>query len=62
MNVIKTLTLFYLGYLGSIFYFGGGGQKCPIVVFSKLEMVWQWNLAHIEAILCHVKINCGFSK
>ena len=25
-------------------------------------MVWHWNLAHIEAILCQVKINCEFSK
>ena len=25
-------------------------------------MVWQWNLAHIEAVLCQVKINCEFSK
>ena len=25
-------------------------------------MVWQGNLAHIEAILCQVKINCEFSK
>ena len=23
-------------------------------------MVWQWNLAHIEAILCQVKISCQF--
>ena len=41
---------------------GGGGQKCRTFVFSKLEMVWQWNLAHTEAILCQVKINCEFSK
>ena len=38
------------------------GQKCPTLVFSKLEMVWQWNLANIDAILCQVKINCKFSK
>ena len=25
-------------------------------------MVWQWNLAHIEALLCQVKINGEFSK
>ena len=25
-------------------------------------MVWQWNLAHTEDILCKVKINCEFSK
>ena len=29
---------------------------------SEVEMVWQWNLAHIEAIFCQVKINCEFSK
>ena len=46
------LTLFYLRR----------GQKCPTLVFSKLEMVWQWNLAQIEAILCQVKINCEYSK
>ena len=34
----------------------------PILVFFKLEMVWQWNLAHNEAILCQVKINREFSK
>ena len=25
-------------------------------------MVWQWNLARIESILCQVKMNCEFSK
>ena len=25
-------------------------------------MVWQWTLAHIEAILCKVKVNCEFLK
>ena len=29
-------------------FFGGGVQNCPTLVFSKLEMVWQWNLARIE--------------
>ena len=58
-NIIA-LILFYLGY--HILFWGIGGQKCPTLVFSKLEMVWQWNLAHIEAILCQVKANCAFSK
>ena len=40
----------------------GWGAKCPTLVFSKLEMAWQWNLGHIEAILCQVKYNCEFSK
>ena len=51
-----------MGYLGWHILSGVGGQKCPTLVFSKLEMVWQWNVAHIEAILCQVKINCKFSK
>ena len=46
---------------GSIFYLAGE-QKCRTLAFSKLEMVWQWNLANIEAILCQVKISCEFSK
>ena len=41
---------------------GGLVQKYPTLVFSRLEMVWQWNLAHIEAILYRVKVNCEFSK
>ena len=64
--LILNLTLFYLGYLGKhILYGEGGGHKCPTLAFSKLEMVWQWDLAHmahIEAILCQVKINCEFWK
>ena len=59
----STLTLFYLEYLGQYILFGEGGEaKYPALVFSKLEMVWQWNLAHIEANLCQVKINCEFSE
>ena len=50
------------GVSGVAYFIWGGGQKCPTLVFSKLEMVWQWNLAHIEAILCQVKISCEFSK
>ena len=50
------------GIWGSTFYLRGRWQKCPTLVFSKLEMVWQWNLASIEAILCQVKINCEISK
>ena len=37
-------------------------QVWNTLVFSKLEMVWQWTLAHIEAILCKVKVNCEFLK
>ena len=61
----NTLTLFYLGFMGLHILFdgaGGEGKKFPTFVFSKLEMVWQWTLAHIEAILCQVKIECEFSK
>ena len=49
---------------GVAYFFGGRGgrQKSPTLVFSKLEMVWQWNLAFIEAVLCQLKISCEFSK
>ena len=50
------------GVSGVTYFIGEGGQKCPTLVFSKLEMVWQWNLTQIEAVICQVKINCEFSK
>ena len=51
------------GHFGQhILFRGGGGAKMPYLVFSKLEMVWQWNLTHIEAISCQIKIKCEFSK
>ena len=57
-------TYFIWGNWASMFYLWGrgGGQKCPTLVFSKLDMVWQWNLAHIEAILWQVKTNREFSE
>ena len=54
--------LFGVTGLACFIYGGGGGQKCPTLVFSKLDMVWQWNLAHIEAILWQVKTNREFSE
>ena len=53
------------GVSGLAYFISGGRrgqQKCPTLVFSKLEMVWQLSLTHNEAILCQVKINCEFSK
>ena len=63
-HILKQINPILFGVSGVAYFIWivGGGQKCPTLAFSEQEMVWQWNLARIEATISQVKINCEFSK